>query len=89
VKARDVAEPVTGPVRRPRIIDPYLAKIEEWADRSRGTVRADVVHERLEAVRFTGDERTTRRAVAEAKAAWRQGRRRTYRPWIGEPGLWV
>lgn len=23
---------VTGPVRRPRIIDPYLAKIEEWVD---------------------------------------------------------
>jgi len=31
------------------------------------------------------DERTTRRAVAEAKARWRAGHRRTYRPWITEP----
>jgi transposase len=89
VKAREEGRPVTGPARRPRIIDPYLAKIEEWVDRSHGQVRADVVHERLVAVGFTGDERTTRRAVADAKAAWRAGRRRTYRPWITEPGLWL
>src|SRR5690606_12490065 len=82
VQAREAGRPVTGPVRRPRIIDPHLAKIEEWVDRSQGKVRADVVHERLQALGFTGDERTTRRAVAEAKAAWRAGRRRTYRPWI-------
>ncbi|MFI7065309.1 IS21 family transposase [Kribbella sp. NPDC050124] len=89
VAARDEGRPVTWPGRRPRIIDPYLAKIEEWVDRSEGKVRADVVHERLQAVGFTGDERTTRRAVAEVKAAWRAGRRRTYRPWIAEPGLWL
>jgi transposase len=47
-----------------------------------------VVHERLVAVGFDGDERTTRRAVAEAKARWRAGHRRTYRPWITEPGMW-
>ena len=89
VEARDGGRPVTGPVRRPRIIDVHLAKIEEWVDRSQGKVRADVVHERLVAVGFTGDERTTRRAVAQVKAAWRAGRRRTYRPWITEPGLWL
>ncbi|MGH3830753.1 MAG: hypothetical protein ACRDRS_09950 [Pseudonocardiaceae bacterium] len=44
-------------------------------DRSRGHVRADVVHERLVAVGFDGDERTTRRAVAEVKARWRAGHR--------------
>jgi hypothetical protein len=27
--------------------------------------------------------------VAEVKASWRAGRRRTYRPWIAEPGLWL
>ena len=36
-----------------------------------------------------GNERTTRRAVAAAKARWRAGHRRTYRPWITEPGLWL
>ncbi len=33
--------------------------------------------------------RMTRRAVAAAKARWRAGHRRTYRPWITEPGLWL
>ena len=58
-------------------------------ERSRGKVRADVVHERLHAMGFAGDERTTRRAVAEAKRAYHQGRRRTYRPWVPEPGMWL
>ncbi|MBR7512659.1 DDE-type integrase/transposase/recombinase, partial [Mycobacterium tuberculosis] len=52
-------------------------------------VRADIVHERLVAMGFTGTERTTRRAVAQVKAAWRAGHQRTYRPWITEPGLWL
>ena len=78
-----------GPGLRPRMLDGFLPKIEEWVDRSSGKVRADVVHERLVAQGFTGTERTTRRAVARAKAAWRAGHRRTYRPWITEPGLWL
>ncbi|WP_368680584.1 IS21 family transposase (plasmid) [Rhodococcus opacus] len=89
VAARDAGMPVTGPSRRPRIIDDHLPKIEEWVERSKGKVRADIVHERLVALGFDGTERTTRRAVADAKAAWRAGHRRTYRPWITEPGLWM
>ena len=89
VAARDAGVPVTGPGRRPRMIDGYLPKVEEWVERSSGKVRADVVHERLVALGFTGTERTTRRAVAQVKAAWRAGHRRTYRPWITEPGLWL
>jgi hypothetical protein len=88
VERRDRGLAVTGPLRRARLIDPFVDKVEEWVDRSRGHVRADVVHERLVAVGFDGDERTTRRAVAEAKARWRAGHRRTYRPWITEPGMW-
>jgi hypothetical protein len=41
-----------------------------------------MVHERLVAMGFTGTDRTTRRAVARAKAAWRAGHRRKYRPWV-------
>lgn len=89
VAARDAGRPVTGPGRRPRMIDPYLPKIEEWVERSEGKVRADKVHEWLVALGFTGTERTTRRAVAQVKAAWRAGNRRSYRPWITEPGLWL
>jgi len=89
VAARDAGRPVTGPSRRPRMIDEHLPKIEEWVERSQGKVRADVIHARLVAMGFTGTERTTRRAVAEVKTAWRAGHRRTYRPWITEPGLWL
>ena len=88
VARRDQGLPVAGPARRERLIDPFLDKVEEWVDRSKGQMRADKVHERLVAVGFEGDERTTRRAVAEAKARWREGKRRTYRPWITEPGMW-
>ena len=87
--ARDAGAPVTGPGRRPRLVDEYVEKIEEWVDRSEGLIRADRIHERMVAMGFSGTERTTRRAVGEAKARWRAGHRRTYRPWITEPGLWL
>jgi hypothetical protein len=78
------------PAPRAKIIDPFLEKIEELVERSHGRVRADVVHgEHLVPMGFAGDERTTRRAVAEAKAAYAAGHRRTYRPWIPEPGMWA
>jgi transposase len=52
-------------------------------------VRADVVHDRLRGMGYEGNERTTRRAVHKAKVAYRDGHRRTYRPWIPEPGKWL
>lgn len=88
-EARDLGRPVTALAARPKLIDPFLGKIEEWVDRSKGQVRADKVHERLVPMGFGGTERTTRRAVAAAKARWRAGHGRTYRPWITEPGLWL
>ena len=74
--------------RRPRLIDPFLEKVEELVDRSHGKIRADVVHDRIAAMGFAGDERTTRRAVAEAKEDLARGHRRRYRPWVPEPGMW-
>ena len=71
-----------GPVRRERIIDPWLPKIEEWVERSCGKIRADRCHAKLKALGFEGSDRTVRRAVAEAKKSFRAGRRRVYRPWI-------
>ena len=76
-------------VRRERKLDEFLPKIEEWVDRSNGKIRADVCHDKLEALGFDGSDRTVRRAVAELKASWRAGRRRVYRPWIVEPGMWA
>lgn len=90
VRARDEAGgglPVS--VRpRPRV-DAFAVKIEEWVDRSRGKIRADVAHQRLVAMGYMGSERTTRRAVAAAKRRWRQEHGRRTRPWVTEPGLWV
>ncbi|MEU7283454.1 IS21-like element helper ATPase IstB [Streptomyces sp. NPDC045431] len=88
-RMRDAGRPTGGPVSWPKVIDPFMPKIEEWVERSQGTVRADKLHERLQLLGFAGDERTTRRAVAKAKERWRAGHRRTYRPWITEPGLWL
>jgi transposase len=82
------ADPFARP-RRARLIDPFVEKIEELVERSGGRIRADVVHQRLVALGFAGDERTTRRAVAEAKGAYEAGHRRVYRPWMPEPGLWL
>jgi transposase len=89
VAIRDAGgDPLARP-RRVRSIDPFLPKVEEWVDTSKGKIRADVVHERLVAVGYGGTDRTTRRAVAEVKAAWKAGHRRAYRPWIPEPGMWL
>jgi transposase len=75
--------------QRAKLIDPHLAKVEEWVERSHGKIRADVVADKLEAVGFAGSERTVRRAVAAVKSNYRAGRRRVYRPWIPEPGMWA
>jgi transposase len=89
VELRAQGNPRPARVVKARAIDEYLDKIEEMVDSSRGRIRADKVHERLQALGFAGGERTTRRAVARAKEAWRAGQRRVFRPWITEPGLWL
>jgi transposase len=88
VQAREQGRLAAGPTRRDQILDEYLDKLEEWVDASHGKVRADVVHDKLRALGYTGSERTTRRGVAAAKKAYRSGHRRLYRPWVPEPGMW-
>jgi len=88
VRLRARGRSLAEPVRRCQLIDPHLAKIEEWVERSGGKVRADIVHDKLRALGFAGSERTTRRAVAAAKKAYAAGHRRVFRPWIPEPGMW-
>jgi transposase len=88
VRARDAGELKVMPVQRTQLIDPFREKIEEWVEVSHGRVRADIAQRKLEAMGYAGSERTTRRAVAEAKATYRSGHRRRFRPWLPEPGLW-
>ena len=73
---------------RPRLIDGFMPKVEELADRSKGKIRADVAHRKLVVMGYRGSERSTRRAVAEVKGAWR-GAAQAYRPWVPEPGMWL
>ena len=75
--------------QRPMLIDEYLPKVEEWVEQSKGRVRADVAHDKLLAMGYTGSDRTTRRAVATVKRAYRAGHVRVHRPWITEPGMWL
>ena len=89
--ARLVAERDAGGAphrtRRPRLVDEFLPKIEEWVEQSKGKIRADVAHEKLVAMGFTGSERSSRRAVAAIKKQYRLGNARVHRPWVTEPGL--
>lgn len=54
-----------------------------------GRIRADKAHEKVLALGYAGSERSTRRAIAQVKAAWRLGHTRIHRPWITEPGMWL
>ena len=91
--ARVVAERDAGGVAprvcRPRLIDEFLPKIEEWVEQSKGKIRGDVAHDKLVAMGFTGSERSSRRAVAQVKKQYRLGNARVHRPWVTEPGLWL
>lgn len=77
------------PLERVQLIDGFMPKIEEWVERSNGKVRGDVVFDKLVGLGFEGLDRTTRRALAVVKLNWRAGRRRVYRPWVVEPGMWA
>ena len=78
-----------GAQRLSPVIGGFLPKLEELVERSTGKIRADVAHEKITAMGYAGSERTTRRAVARLKAAYRTGQRRVFRPWIAEPGMWA
>jgi len=89
VQLREAGGISDRPAARPRLIDEFLPKVEEWMERSRGKIRADKAHEKLVVLGYTGSERTTRRAVAEVRAAFKAGRVRVHRPWVTEPGMWL
>jgi len=89
VAARDAGKPIAEPAYRGRVTDVVLPKIEEWVEASKGKIRADKAHDKLVALGYAGSERSTRRAVAQVRAAYRFGRVRVHRPWITEPGMWL
>ncbi|MDQ0864648.1 hypothetical protein QF036_002229 [Arthrobacter globiformis] len=44
VQARDAGRAPGAVPDRPRVTDAWLPKIEEWVEKSKGRIRADVVH---------------------------------------------
>ena len=89
VERRAAAGELDKAAARAQLIDQFLPKVEEWVERSNGKIRADVAHEKLVALGYTGSQRTTRRAIAVVKKAYLAGRVRVHRPWIAEPGMWL
>jgi hypothetical protein len=89
VAARDAGQPIAEPAYRGRVTDPFMPKIEEWVEKSHGKIRADKAHDKLLALGYEGSERSTRRAVAQVRAAYRLGHVRVHRPGITEPGMWL
>lgn len=89
VTARNAGKPMAEPVAREKCTDEYLPKIEQLVEKTRGRIRADVAHQKLVGMGYEGSERSTRRAVAQVKAAWKLGRVRVHRPWVTEPGGWL
>ncbi len=76
--------PVERPAR-PRSTDPYRDLIAERVKATDGRISAKRLLPLCRAEGYAGSARHLRRAVAEAKAAWRR-ERRSYRPWAPVPG---
>ena len=89
VTVREAGGQLDKAAARPQLIDEYLPKLHEWVIKSKGKIRADKAHEKLRGLGFKGSERTTRRAVHEAKVDYQLGRIRVHRPWVTEPGMWL
>jgi hypothetical protein len=68
-------------VARPRNVDAVTELIAERVRMSAGRISAKRLLPVVRGAGYSGSGRSLRRAVAEAKAAWRQ-ERRAYRPWV-------
>jgi len=83
VERRD-RPPVERPAR-PKSTDPFRDLIATRVKATDGRISAKRLLPVCRAAGYEGSARNLRRAVAQAKAAWRRDRR-TYRPWVPVPG---
>ena len=77
---------------RLRVTDDFAGLIAERVEQTGGRVTARRLMRLVRAAGYGGSERSLRRAVAEAKEAWRAKQAlegRVYRPWVSEPGEWM
>lgn len=66
------------PGLRSAVAEAFVDKIAEWIERSGAKVRADVVHDKLKLMGYSGSERTTRRRTTarSPRSSWRAKRSR-------------
>jgi transposase len=92
VEAAGEAGQLAPALRRARVTDDFADLIAERIDQTAGRITARRLMRIVRAAGYQGSERSLRRAVAEAKAAWRARQAlegRVYRPWVSEPGEWL
>ena len=85
VERQRTGEPAEARPVRPRNTDAVTDLIAERVAASDGRISAKRLLPLARAAGYGGSARNFRRAVAEAKAAWRK-QRRVYRPWVALPG---
>lgn len=77
---------------RARGTDDVAAVIAERVEQTQAKVTARRLLRIVRAAGYSGSERSLRRAVADAKQAWREKQAaegRVYRPWVSAPGEWM
>ena len=79
------SSPSPGRPPRPGVTDPYRDLIARRIKETDGRISAKRLLPACRAAGYTGSARTLRRAVHEAREAWRR-QRRVYRPWQPVPG---
>ena len=86
IERRLAGAPFEAPRRElPKNTDAVATVIAEKVRATDGRISAKRLLPLARAAGYTGSARNFRRAVAEAKKAWRR-RRRVYRPWQPTPG---
>jgi transposase len=92
VEAAGDAGQLAPVLTRARVTDDVADVIAERVEQTHGRVTARRLWRVVRAAGYEGSERSLRRAVADAKAAWRAKQAaegRVYRPWISAPGEWM
>jgi hypothetical protein len=92
VQAAGEAGQLAPALQRARVTDDFAGLIAGRVEQSGGRVTGRRLMRIMRASGYEGSERSLRRALAEAKAAWRARQAlegRVYRPWVSEPGEWM
>jgi transposase len=92
VQAAGEAGQLAPALQRARVTDDFSGLIAGRVEQSGGRVTARRLMRIMRPAGYGGSERSLRRALAEAKAAWRAKQAlegRVYRPWVSEPGEWM